>query len=758
MKPNQMEYLNELNEIQRQAVEHLEGPLMIIAGPGSGKTRVLTYRIVHLINQGIDPFNILSLTFTNKAAREMKARIEKLVGTEARNLYIGTFHSVFARILRSEAERLNYPKNFSIYDTKDSKNLIKDIIKEQNLNTDIYKPNVVYNRISKAKNALLFPNQYAANAQWVGEDEQSGRKRLKDLYRIYVERCFKSNAMDFDDLLLKMYELLIKFPEARATYSERFQFVMIDEFQDTNTAQYAVVNILAEKHKNIGVVGDDAQSIYAFRGATIQNILNFEKDYPDLRVYKLEQNYRSTQSIVKVANELIKHNRNQLPKTIWTENKAGDVIKVVKTASDNDEGKRVAQTIQEEQHRHHYKNQEFAILYRTNAQSRAMEDALRRCNIPYVVYGGTSFYQRKEIKDFLAYLRIIVNPQDEEALKRIVNYPTRGIGATTIQKCAIIANQHNISLWSVLDDIDNPTYKFNKRVHTAVQKFTIMIKSLKTSLDKKDAFELAKEAAKASGLQPHLHNDKSVEGLSRFDNFQELLNSIKEFVEADEVNSIGGDVTDKLLGTYLQQVSLMTDQDKTNENDDAVKLMTIHAAKGLEFPVVFIVGLEEDLFPSRMSRDTREGLEEERRLFYVAVTRAETKLYMSWAAVRIRYGKFEKPEPSRFIEEVKDCGVEFVGYSQSDRRVRKEKESGFSLGLRSKNSGIPHQARQEDTSIVPSPSNEIQVGKKVKHSRFGVGVVVDDEEKGANRKVVINFQGMGEKKIWLKFAKIQVIE
>ena len=750
-----MSYLEELNPIQRKAVEHIEDPLMIIAGPGSGKTRVLTYRIAHLISQGIDSFNILSLTFTNKAAREMRNRIENLVGPEAKNLYIGTFHSVFARILRIECNRIGYPSNFSIYDTQDSRSLLKTIIKEQNLNPDLYKANSVHNRISSAKNNLLFPKDYAADMQRVAEDELAGRPRVKDIYRIYAQRCKMAGAMDFDDLLLKMYEMLLKDEITREKYQERFKFIMIDEFQDTNVSQYKIVQILAAKYKNIGIVGDDAQSIYAFRGATIRNILNFEADYPNLKVYKLEQNYRSTKNIVNIANGLIQNNKNQLDKTIWTDNGKGETIKVIKAASDNEEARKVASIIQEEQLRNHYKNADFAILYRTNAQSRAIEDALRSKNIPYIVYGGLSFYQRKEIKDMLSYLRLLVNPQDEEALKRVVNYPTRGIGATTLQKVALIANEKGMSMWDVLMNIDDPTYKFSSRVLKAVGGFTLLIRSLSSSLEKNDAYQVAKDTAKHSGLQPSLHNDKSVEGLSRYDNFQELLNSIKEFVEADEVGTLGTNVEDKSLGAYLQQVSLLTDQDKTKENEDSVKLMTIHAAKGLEFPVVFVVGMEEKLFPSFMSSGSREGLEEERRLFYVAVTRAEKKLTLSWATTRYKYGDLLYPEISRFVEEIAHLGIEKVGSFQ--KPTRKQNQPSFSLGNRSRKNATPARAFSEDRSIIPSDPKDVQIGSKVKHSRFGIGVVVAEEDRGANRKILIDFDKVGQKKIFLKFAKIQVI-
>ncbi len=750
-----MSYLDELNEIQRKAVEHVEGPLMIIAGPGSGKTRVLTYRIAHLMDLGVDPFNILSLTFTNKAAREMKARIEKVTGPEARNLYMGTFHSVFARLLRYYAEKLGFPSNFSIYDTQDSRNLIKNIIKEKGLNDKFYKPSIVHNRISNAKNQLITAKAYASHMMLTTEDELSGRSKIKDVYLEYANRCFKAGAMDFDDLLLNMYELLCKYPDVLYKLQHQFLFVMIDEFQDTNVAQYEIVRKLSAVHQNIGVVGDDAQSIYGFRGATIQNILNFERDYPELKVYKLEQNYRSTKGIVKIANEVIKKNTGQLEKTIWTDNPQGDKIRLLKAASDNDEAKKIADNIHEEQLRNHYKNKDFAILYRTNAQSRAMEDALRRRNIPYTVYGGMSFYQRKEVKDLLSYLRVIVNPKDEEALRRVINYPTRGIGNTTMQKVTIIANEQNKTLWEVLKNAQS--YGFTNRVVKVVHAFITMIESFSTSLDKKDAYTIAAGIAKESGLQPSLYDDKTVEGISRFENFQELLNSIKEFVTADEEGALGTEAIDKSLGSYLQQVSLLTDQDDKNKKDEAVKLMTIHAAKGLEFPVVYVVGLEEELFPSRLSISSREGIEEERRLFYVAITRAEKKLHLSYAACRFRFGKLVYCEPSRFIDEIAPFGIEFVGLVAKAQKSNSSK--GYSNIYSSKNKQKKTVARPPiDSNFKADDTTGLQVGAKVQHQRFGVGNVLDIEGNKPNIIATIAFKDIGQKRILLRFAKLQILE
>ncbi|MDB5282134.1 MAG: ATP-dependent helicase, partial [Bacteroidota bacterium] len=604
-----MSYLDELNEAQRAAVENVDGPTLIIAGPGSGKTRVLTFRIAHLLKLGVDSFGILALTFTNKAAEAMRQRIEKIAGTNARSLYMGTFHSVFARILRVEAPKIGYPANFTIYDTEDSKSLLKTIIREQGLDDKIYKPNQVLYRISGAKNSLITPEMYAADPENILEDRNAKRPETAKLYRLYTERCFKSGAMDFDDLLLNIHIILEKLPEVLYKYQHKFRYVLIDEFQDTNYLQYSIVKKIADVFQNITVVGDDAQSIYAFRGATIDNILNFEKDFPELKVYKLEQNYRSTQNIVKAANELIHRNKHQLKKEIWTQNDKGEDIKVVRTPSDNEEGRWVADSIMELKMREHHKNSEFAILYRTNAQSRAFEEALRRHNIAYKIYGGMSFYQRKEIKDLLAYLKLTVNHFDEEAMKRVINYPARGIGQSTIDKISIIAGNEGKSTWEVLENITS--YDFTPRSKTAISEFVYMIKSFAAQADTKTAYDLASSVGKTTRLIAELYNDKTVEGVSRFENVQELLNSIKEFVEEDELQDDEVITRDKTLGTFMQNVTLLTGDEKSTENMDSVKLMTVHAAKGLEFPVVYVVGLEENLFPGAQSLYSLEDLEEE---------------------------------------------------------------------------------------------------------------------------------------------------
>src|SRR5450631_3975954 len=642
------DYLKGLNEAQKEAVLHINGPLMIVAGAGSGKTKVLTTRIAHLLLSGVDSFNILALTFTNKAAREMKERVERILGNnEARNLYIGTFHSVFARILRAEAPKIGFPHHFTIYDTDDAKSVVKTVINELNLDDKHYKPNIVYNRISQAKNGLIAPAEYATDYYIQQEDTRSNRPAIALIYEAYAKRCFKNGSMDFDDLLLKFYELLKHFPESLHKYQHKFKYILIDEFQDTNPAQYEIIKLLGAMHENVAVVGDDAQSIYSFRGATIENILQFQKDYDEVKIVMLEQNYRSSQSILHVANNVIANNKGQLPKKLWTSNEEGEKIKLVRTATDNDEGKYVADAIQEQKLRNHYHNNDFAILYRTNAQSRSFEESLRRMNIAYRIYGGISFYQRKEIKDFLSYLRVILNPGDEEALKRIINFPARGIGKTSIEKAVLFANENNISMWKVLERASEFGYKASTL--EVINNFVIMIKMFQSELQKKNAYDLSILVGKNTGLVKELFNDKTTEGLARYENIQELLNSIKEFTETPTED---GELLDKSLGSYLQQITLLTDADEDKGASDVVKLMTIHAAKGLEFPVVFVGGLEETLFPNAMAINTREELEEERRLFYVAVTRAGKKLWLTYANTRYRFGNLTQNDPSRFIDEL----------------------------------------------------------------------------------------------------------
>jgi DNA helicase-2/ATP-dependent DNA helicase PcrA len=769
-------YLDELNEPQRQAVLHRDGPLMIIAGAGSGKTKVITTRIAHLMANGVDAFHILALTFTNKAAAEMKERIEKILGgSEARNLYIGTFHSVFARILRSEAPKLGYPSNFTIYDTDDAKSVIKTVINELNLDDKQYKPNTVYNRISSAKNALVGPADYAHDGMLQQEDARANRPQLSAIYDAYSKRCFKNGAMDFDDLLFKMYILLKNFPEALIKYQRKFRYIMIDEYQDTNTAQYEIIKLLGAMHENVCVVGDDAQSIYSFRGATIENILQFQKDYDEVTVVKLEQNYRSTQNILHVANGVISNNKGQIEKKLFTVNDEGEKIKLVRTMTDNDEGKNVADTIQELKLRNHHFNRDFAILYRTNAQSRSFEEALRRMGLAYRIYGGMSFYQRKEVKDFLAYLRIVVNPRDEEALKRIINFPARGIGKTTIDKAILQANNNNLSLWDVLSNA--AIYGFKSGTLESIDAFVTMIKMFQSELPKKNAYDLAVIVGKSSNIVKELFNDKTTEGLARYENVQELLNSIKEFIETP-MNTEDGEVGDKGLGTYLQQIVLLTDADDDKENSDVVKLMTIHAAKGLEFPVVFVGGLEETLFPNAMSINSREELEEERRLFYVAITRAKSRLYLTYANARYRFGQLQQNEPSRFLEEIADIHLDRsyagntarnnagTGWGQGSafERMRRGFEGATKKAEAPSKPSYVSPARPQlkehtpSENFIASETSELQEGHKVEHQKFGFGQIVKLEGAAHNPIATILFELNGEKKIMLNYAKLRIVE
>jgi len=776
MHPN---YLDELNERQREAVSHINGPLMIVAGAGSGKTKVLTTRIAHLMRNGVDSFNILALTFTNKAAREMKERVEKILGSsEARNLYIGTFHSVFARLLRAEAHRLGYPNDFTIYDTDDAKSVIKTIINEQNLDDKHYKPNFVYNRISAAKNSLMGPEEYQHDYYVQQEDMRGNRPMIGKIYEMYAKRCFKNGAMDFDDLLFKMYILLKQFPEVLHKYQHKFRYIMIDEYQDTNPAQYEIIKLLGAVHENICVVGDDAQSIYSFRGATIQNILQFEKDYEDVRVVKLEQNYRSTKSILNVANEVIAHNKGQIEKALWTNNMEGEKIKLVRTMTDNEEGKYVADTIAEQKLRNHYENRDFAILYRTNAQSRSFEESLRRKAIPYRIYGGISFYQRKEIKDFLAYLRITINTRDEESLKRIINYPVRGIGKTTIEKAVIYSNEHNITFWEVLERARE--FGFKGGTLEAIDGFVTMIRSFQAIMDKHNAYDVAVQVGKSTNIVKELFNDKTTEGLARYENIQELLNSIKEFTETPTED---GELLDKSLGSYLQQITLLTDADQgDDENSDVVKLMTIHAAKGLEFPVVFSVGLEENLFPSTLSVNTREELEEERRLFYVAITRAKSRLWLTYANSRYRFGSLVQNEPSRFLEEMPEQFIDRSyagggamrntfggggglwnngGSNMFDRMQKKAPAAAASPAARP----APKPASAPASTHVPSPGFTpddpalMETGMEVEHQKFGFGTILSMEGAPNNRIATVVFpRGGGEKKIMLNYARLMIVK
>ena len=787
-----IDYLSGLNDRQREAVLHIDGPIMIVAGAGSGKTKVLTTRVIHLMANGVDAFNILALTFTNKAAKEMKERVEKILGNgEARNLYIGTFHSVFARILRFEADKIGYPKSFTIYDTDDAKSVIKTVINELDLDDKHYKPNIVYNRISAAKNALVGPLEYKNDYGIQQEDMRSNRPAISQIYEAYAKRCFKNGAMDFDDLLMKFYELLKNIPEALAKYQRKFKYILIDEYQDTNPSQYEIIKLLGAMHENVCVVGDDAQSIYSFRGATIENILQFQKDYDEIKLVKLEQNYRSTQSILHVANEVIKNNKNQIEKVLFTENAEGEKIRLVRTMTDNDEGKFVADSIQEQKLRNHYSNKDFAILYRTNAQSRAFEEALRRMGLAYTIYGGMSFYQRKEIKDIVAYLRMIVNPRDEEALKRIINYPARGIGKTTIDKLVLSANENNISMWEVLEKANE--FGFRAGTFTALQDFVTMIKSFASMLTKQNAYEVAFHVGKQAGLVKELFNDKSTEGVARYENIQELLNSIKEWTESPDNED--GELVDKSLASYLQQITLLTDADEKDPDADTIKLMTIHAAKGLEFSCVFAAGLEEMLFPNAMAINTREELEEERRLFYVVITRAKQRLWITYANTRYRFGQLVQNEPSRFIEEVPEQYMDrsFAGggaknqvggsswgkASAFDRMRAKNVDDGES-GKVSQQSGTYYNAGPAVSKSAPaylppkglpakvkehvpsadfeaSDTSALKEGQKVEHQKFGFGEVMKMEGAAHNPIATVKFEHNGEKKIMLNYAKLRII-
>jgi DNA helicase-2/ATP-dependent DNA helicase PcrA len=779
------DYTSGLNDQQKEAVLHKDGPIMIVAGAGSGKTKVLTTRIAHLLAQGVDAFNILALTFTNKAAKEMKERIEKILGnTSARNLYIGTFHSVFARILRGEAHRIGYPNNFTIYDTDDAKSVVKTVVNELNLDDKHYKPNIVYNRISQAKNSLVGPAEYANDYQIQQEDMRANRPAIGQIFAAYAARCFKNGAMDFDDLLIKMYELLKNHPESLHKFQHKFKYILIDEYQDTNPAQYEIIKLLGAAHENVCVVGDDAQSIYSFRGATIANILQFQKDYDDVRVVKLEQNYRSTQSILNAANEVIKNNKGQIPKNLWTNNSTGEKIRLVRMMTDNEEGKYVADTIQEQKLRNHFNNRDFAILYRTNAQSRAFEESLRRMGIPYTMYGGVSFYQRKEIKDMIAYLRIIVNRRDEESLKRIINYPTRGIGKTSIDKAVLAANENNITLWEVLERAAE--FGFKAGTLEAVENFVLMIRSFASMLASKNAYEVAMHVGKQTNLVKELFSDKTTEGLARYENIQELLNSIKEFTERPDEDGVLEEET-KGLGNYLQQITLLTDADEKDPNADTVKLMTIHAAKGLEFSCVFAAGLEEMLFPNAMAINTREELEEERRLFYVVITRAKEKLWITYANTRYRFGTLVQNEPSRFIEEIPSDFLDrsFAGGGARNQgsfgdRSAFDRMHGGSFGnpasQAEKRYGPPPAKKETKPTYVPpkpfvktiehnpgpdfvaSDTSGLQIGQKVEHQKFGFGDVVGMEGSSHNPIATVKFEHNGEKKIMLNYAKLRIVE
>lgn len=774
-------YIDQLNEAQREPVLQKDGPMIIIAGAGSGKTRVLTIRIAYLMNQGVDPFNILSLTFTNKAAREMKTRISQIVGaSEAKNLWMGTFHSVFARILRSEADHLGYPSNFTIYDSQDSLRCISGIIKEMQLDRDVYKPKQVLSRISSYKNSLITVKAYFNNPELQEADAMAKKPRLGEIYQNYVDKCFKSGAMDFDDLLLKTNELLNRFPEVLAKYQNRFRYILVDEYQDTNHSQYLIVRALSDKFQNICVVGDDAQSIYAFRGANINNILNFQKDYEGVKTFRLEQNYRSTKNIVEAANTIIDKNKVKLDKIVWTANDFGPKIKVHRSMTDAEEGRFVASTIFEQKMQNQLSNGSFAILYRTNAQSRAMEDALRKKDIPYRIYGGLSFYQRKEIKDVLCYLRLVINPKDEEALIRVINYPARGIGDTTVEKLLIAANHYKRSIWEVMQNIDKIDLKLNSGTKQKLQDFVTMIQSFQVINQNQDAFYITDHVAKKTGLVQELKKDATPEGMAKIQNIEELLNGIKDFTEGQrEIDGARG-----ALSEFMEDVALATDLDKDTSDEDRVALMTIHLAKGLEFPHVFVVGMEEDLFPSAMSMSTRSELEEERRLFYVALTRAEHQAYLTYAQSRYRWGKLTDSEPSRFIEEIDAQYLEYLTPAESNYRFKPMIDSDIfgdvdksRLRLAKPANGTPPKYSSDNEpksdinirKLKPVSSNaaasgsanlfdnKLVAGNIVMHERFGKGEVLNLEGVGADKKAEIKFEVGGIKKLLLRFAKLDIM-
>ena len=766
-------YLNQLNEAQLAPTIQKDGPMIVIAGAGSVKTRVLTYRIAYLMSQNIDPFNILALTFTNKAAREMKSRIASIVGeSEAKNLWMGTFHSVFAKILRFEADKLGYPSNFTIYDTQDSQRLIASIIKELSLDKDIYKYKQIYSRISSYKNNLITVKAYFNNSELIEADNMAKRPKLGDIYRVYVDRCFKAGAMDFDDLLLKTNELLTRFPEVLSKYQQRFRYILVDEYQDTNHSQYLIVRALADRFQNICVVGDDAQSIYAFRGANINNILNFQRDYDDAKFYRLEQNYRSTKNIVNAANSIIDKNQNKLEKVVWTSNEIGNKIVVNRSLTDGDEGRYVASSIFENKMNKQLKNSDFAVLYRTNAQSRAIEDALRKRGIDYRIFGGLSFYQRKEIKDVLSYLRMVVNSNDEEAFKRIINFPARGIGQTTLDRLIIKANQSGKSIYQLLENIHEIEIKLNSSTKSKLYDFYTMIESFKILNKTSNAFELTDHICRKTGLINEFKKDGSPEGISRMENIEELLNGIKDFVEGqlELVDSTGG------LSEFLEDVALATDLDnEEDKNSNKVSLMTIHLAKGLEFPFVYIVGLEEDLFPSAMSINTRTDLEEERRLFYVAVTRAEKQVYLTYSLSRYRWGKLIDSEPSRFIEEINDEYLEIITPKEERRfnpmidanifgdvkpnQIRFNKNKYNATKPLNNKPRVPKNLKKisNNSNAVNLFDSKLTVGNIVNHQRFGNGEVLKIEGKGADLKAEIKFNSVGIKKLLLRFAKLEIL-
>ncbi|MBN1340318.1 MAG: UvrD-helicase domain-containing protein [Bacteroidales bacterium] len=765
----------DLNDEQRVSVEALDGPVMVVAGAGSGKTRVLTYKVAHLLNSGVDPFRVLALTFTNKAAREMKERIIHLVGNaDARNVWMGTFHSVFARILRVEGHLLGYSPNFTIYDNEDSKRLIKGIVREQNLDDKVYAAGYVLYRISSAKTNLITAQRYNSDDDILLQDKLAGKPQLGNIYNLYHQKCFRASAMDFDDLLLNTYILLRDFPDVLLKYQRKFEYILVDEYQDTNQVQYSILKKLAANNENICVVGDDAQSIYAFRGANIKNILNFQKDYPDVKVFKLEQNYRSTKTIVNAANSIIVNNKDQIFKKIWTQNEDGSAIDVLAAKTDTEEGQMIANSIFETKMNFQVRNIEFAILYRTNAQSRSLEEALRKLNIPYRIYGGTSFYNRKEVKDVLAYFRLCVNNKDEEALQRVINLPARGIGKTTLEKITVEAEASKKAIWEIISNSEDLAgLRLGSSVISRITDFVTMIKSFSAQLFKKNAYELGKHISASSGILKALYEDNSYEGIARYENVEELINALSDFAgrPRDTVmeSGNGSPLPDfRTLNEFMQEVALLTDADKEDKsNNDRVSLMTVHAAKGLEFPYVYVAGLEENLFPSIQSLNSRSDLEEERRLFYVAITRAQKKLHLSYAESRFRWGNHTFCEPSRFIDEVDARYLSFPGSRKRKggpaHAVDNEQglpEAFIEKAIRNKNlkkiNALPeNETKGKEASY--SDETEVRAGDEVMHDRFGKGKVLNVEGAGSNRKATVFFQAVGKKQLLLKFARLKVL-
>lgn len=794
-----MHYLEELNPTQREAAEHTEGPLMIIAGAGSGKTRVLTYRIAHIIEKGASPFSILALTFTNKAAREMKARIGKLVGdSDAKALWMGTFHSVFARILRFEAEKLGYPKNFTIYDTDDSKGVIKEILKTFNLDDKVYKPSLVLNRISAAKNNLIGQKQYLSNPTYMADDRASQKPMLGEVYEAYQKRLFRAGAMDFDDLLFNTNVLLRDFPDVLIKYQDKFKYILVDEYQDTNFSQYVIVKQLAARYENLCVVGDDAQSIYSFRGANIQNILNFEKDYPDVKKLFLEQNYRSTQNIVNAANSIIAKNTEQFQKNVFTHNGVGEKIKVLSSATDNEEGYKVANSIFNIKMNKQLPHAAFAILYRTNAQSRAFEEGFRKLNLPYRIYGGVSFYQRKEIKDVLAYFRLAINPNDDQSMRRVINYPARGIGQSTIDKISVLAADNDVSIFTVIDNLQDFNPDINAGTAGKLKDFATMVKSFGNIATQQDAFETANHIINSTGVLKDLNKEKTPEEISRVENVEELLNAVKGFVDTErtpqeeelkqdiveqqvpnteDLFAQQADVGLKTIDEFMQEIALLTDadKDKDDEHADKISLMTIHASKGLEFPYVYIVGMEENLFPSQMALMDKSDLEEERRLFYVAITRAEKQAFLSYAQHRFKYGNHITCEPSRFIDEIDSQYIEYpdggskpehfpIDYGRENAYRRMGIPSDIELlkpkqlsPILKRNLVSTNKINTQATPIDAQAIKSIKEGTQVQHDKFGNGTVLALEGDFPNIKATIQFDLGGQKQLLLKYAKLKVV-